>query len=117
GAGLAIVALSAAVGWSGITVWHFWIALTLLGLGWNLSFVGATALVTQCHLPSERNKVQALNDFFVFGSMAVGSFSSGQLLAEYGWEAVNEVVVPLVAVAGALLLWQAWSRRRAVAAP
>lgn len=116
GFGLLLLAASAAVGWSGITVAHFWTALILLGLGWNFSFVGATALVTECHRANERNKVQAVNDFLVFGSMAVGSFASGKLLANYGWGTVNEVVLPLVAVAGALLVWQAFSRRRAEAA-
>ncbi len=48
-------------------------------------------MVTQCHRPNERNKVQAFNDFLVFGSMAIGSFSSGKLLANFGWDAVNEV--------------------------
>jgi MFS family permease len=116
GAGLALLAAAGVVGWSGITVAHFWTALILLGFGWNFAFVGATALVTVCHRPNERNKVQAVNDFLVFGSMAVGSFSSGKLLANYGWPAVNEVVVPLVAVAGALLLWQALSPRASAAA-
>ena len=49
--------------------------------GWNFGFIGATTMVTQCHRPNERNRVQAFNDFLVFGSMAIGSFSSGKLLA------------------------------------
>jgi len=73
-------------------------------IGWNLAFVGGTAQVTQCHRPNERNKVQAVNDFLVFGAMAIGSFSSGQLLASYGWTMVAEVVLPVVAAAGALLV-------------
>ncbi len=104
GCGLAIIALGALIALSGITVWHFWIALILLGVGWNFAFVGATALVTQCHRPSERNKVQAVNDFLVFGSMAIGSFSSGKLLASYGWDMVAEVVLPVVVAAGVLLI-------------
>jgi len=64
------------VGLSGVTVAHFWAALILLGLGWNLSFVGATTMVCDCHRPEERNKVQAFNDFLIFGSMAIGSFFS-----------------------------------------
>ena len=104
GIGLSLIALGAAVALAGITVWHFWIALILLGVGWNFAFIGATALVTQCHRPSERNKVQAVNDFLVFGSMAIGSFSSGRLLASYGWSMVAEVVLPAVGVAGILLI-------------
>jgi len=104
GCGLAIIALGALVALAGISVAHFWTALILLGVGWNFAFVGATALVTQCHRLNERNKVQAVNDFLVFGSMALGSFSSGHLLAIYGWSRVAEVVLPVVAVAGMLLL-------------
>jgi len=104
GCGLAIIALGALIALAGITLWHFWSALILLGVGWNLAFVGGTALVTQCHRPNERNKVQAVNDFLVFGSMAIGSFSSGHLLASYGWNMVAEVVLPVVVAAGVLLI-------------
>jgi MFS family permease len=104
GCGLAIIALGAVVALSGVALWNFWTALVLLGVGWNLAFVGGTALVTQCHRPNERNKVQAVNDFLVFGSMAIGSFSSGQLLASYGWNMVAEVVFPVVVAAGVLLI-------------
>jgi MFS family permease len=104
GCGLAIIALGALIALSGVALWNFWTALVLLGVGWNLAFVGGTALVTQCHRPNERNKVQAVNDFLVFGSMAIGSFSSGQLLASYGWSMVAEVVFPVVVAAGVLLI-------------
>jgi MFS family permease len=104
-AGLIILALSAVVGLAGITVAHFWTALILLGIGWNLSFVGATTMVVDCHRPEERNKVQAFNDFLIFGTMAGGSFVSGSMLAHYGWYLVNIVMFPVVAVAGVMLLW------------
>ena len=109
--GLSLIVASAVVGLSGTTIWHFWTALVLLGVGWNFGFVGATTMVTACHRPNERNKVQAFNDFLVFGTMAIGSFSSGKLLADFGWSAVNGVVLPVVLAAGALLLWN-WSRGR-----
>jgi cyanate permease len=103
--GLGTLLLAAVVGIVGITVAHFWTDLILLGLGWNFSFIGATTMVTRCHRPHERNKVQAFNDFLVFGTMAVSSFSSGQLLARFGWATVNEVVFPAVLIAGGLLAW------------
>jgi MFS family permease len=107
GLGLAIIIVASIIGIAGISIWHFWIGLALLGVGWNFAFIGATTMVTQCHRPNERNKVQAFNDFLVFGSMAIGSFSSGQLLVNFGWSTVNEVVFPVVLAAGALLLWGA----------
>jgi predicted MFS family arabinose efflux permease len=69
--------------------------------------------VIETHRPQERNKVQAFNDFLVFGTMAIGSFSSGQLLAHYGWSVVNSVVFPPVAIALVCLALASLSRRRA----
>ena len=113
GIGLGLIALTAVVGLAGITVAHFWSALVLLGVGWNLAFIGATTMVTQCHRPHERNKVQAFNDFLIFGSMAVASFSSGQLLEYLGWQAINEVIFPTILLAGAMLVWLALRKRAA----
>lgn len=115
GLGLALIIVAAGIGIAGISLWHFWIGLALLGVGWNFAFVGATTMVTACHRANERNKVQAFNDFLVFGSMAIGSFSSGQLLASFGWSTVNEVVFPVVLAAAALLAWAALRRRAQVA--
>src|ERR1700761_2495655 len=111
-AGLLLEALAASVGLSGITALHFWATLIVLGIGWNFGFVGASALVLETHRPEERNKVQAFNDFLVFGMMAVGSFSSGQLLANYGWSAVNLVVYPPVAFGLAVLAVASFARWR-----
>src|ERR1700716_1830162 len=110
--GLLLEASAATIGLSGITALHFWATLIVLGLGWNLGFVGASALVLETHRPQERNKVQAFNDFLVFGTMAVGSFSSGQLLANYGWSAVNLVVFPPVLLGLIVLTLASFARRR-----
>ena len=115
GLGLALIILAAMIGIAGISLWHFWIGLALLGVGWNFAFIGATTMVTACHRQNERNKVQAFNDFLVFGSMAIGSFASGQLLASFGWTMVNEVVFPVVLAAAALLLWGALRSRTRIA--
>lgn len=86
--GLMLIGLSAAVGLGGIDIMHFWWSLILLGVGWNFGFLGASALVLECHRPEEKTRVQSLNDFIVFGLMAIGSFSSGGLLSAYGWNTV-----------------------------
>src|SRR5690606_15527659 len=103
--GLILTGLSAAVGLAGIDVAHFWASLTLLGIGWNFGFLGASALVLECHTPQEKNRVQSLNDFIVFGLMAIGSFSSGGLLSAYGWDTVLWVsFVPLALALIALVI-------------
>lgn len=103
-AGLVMIAFAAMVGLAGTDVPHFWTALVLVGIGWNLGFIGATSLVTQCYRPEERTKVQAANDFLVFGSVAIASLSSGKLLSVGGWAAVNWLVLPTVAVVATLLV-------------
>jgi MFS family permease len=111
GFGLLLLIVAAGIGIAGITLWHFWIGLALLGVGWNFAFIGATTMVTQCYRPNERNRVQAFNDFLIFGSMAIGSFSSGKLLANFGWDVVNEVTIPFVLAACVLLFAWAWRQR------
>jgi MFS family permease len=113
-AGLVLIAAAAMVGLSGLSVAHFWISLVLLGVGWNFGFIGATALVTDCYRPEERAKVQAANDFLVFGSVALASFSSGKLLNLGGWDTLNWLVFPPVILALALLAWQGRGRAAAV---
>lgn len=103
--GLALIGISAGVGLFGIDIAHFWLTLILLGVGWNFGFVGASALVLECHRPEEKTKVQSLNDFLVFGTMAVGSFLSGSLLASHGWDTVLAVsFAPLALAVVALAL-------------
>ncbi|MBL7250087.1 MFS transporter [Alloalcanivorax marinus] len=112
--GLVLTGVSAAVGLMGVEVLHFWWMLVLLGLGWNFGFLGASAMVLECHRPEEKTRVQSLNDFIVFGLMALGSFSSGGLLSAYGWERVLWVsFLPLTLAALALLV----ALRRRAAAP
>jgi MFS family permease len=110
-AGLTLIIAAAVVGFMGVALWNFWISLTLLGVGWNFGFISATTLVTECCGPRERNKVQAFNDFVIFGSMAIASFASGALLTRYGWTAVTEVVFPVIIAAAALLAWGTFARR------
>lgn len=111
-AGLLLMGMSAAAGLTGIDVPHFWISLILLGVGWNFGFIGASALVLECHRPEENTRVQSLNDFIVFGTMAAGSFASGGLLAAYDWDVVLWVsFAPVVLAMVVLAVSGAHSKR------
>lgn len=101
--GLCLLAGAGIAGVLGIAPGNFYGGLILLGVGWNFGFVGASAMVLETHRPEERTRVQSFNDFLVFGTMAVGSFSSGGLLAALGWAAVNWVVFPPVILALSVL--------------
>lgn len=113
--GLVLIAASGLLALAGLELLHFWGSLILLGVGWNFGFIGATAMVTDTYTPAERAKVQALNDFLVFGTVAVASFGSGRLLNTSGWETINTLMLPLIAVVLVMLGWQTLHRRRATA--
>ena len=111
--GMALLAACGVVALSGIDLANFWIALILLGLGWNFGFIGATAMLTETYRPEERGRVQGLNDFLVFGTVAVSSFASGSLFTSVGWHVINFLVFPVVAVCLLGLATAAILRRRA----
>ncbi|MDX1717516.1 MAG: MFS transporter, partial [Anderseniella sp.] len=104
-AGMALLAMAGAFGLAGIDYANFAIGLVLLGIGWNFGYIGGTALVTECYRPSEKNKVQAVNDFCVFATVATASLTSGKLLAAIGWSAVNVAVFPMVGLCLAAMGW------------
>ena len=87
------------------TLLAFWGALILLGVGWNFGFIGATAMLTETYRPEEKNRVQAVNDFIVFGFVATASLSSGGVLNAFGWETINLIVFPVIATALAVLFF------------
>jgi MFS family permease len=110
--GLALLAGCAAIALAGIDVLNFWLALILLGVGWNFGFIGATAMLTETYRPEERSRVQGFNDFVLFGFVAVASFSSGALFSSVGWNAINVLVFPVVAVCAVALAVVLLSGRR-----
>ena len=118
-AGLFILACAGAVALQGVNVENFFLALILLGVGWNFGFIGATTMLASAHNPEEKGIVQGMNDFFVFGGVTVASLSSGGLMncsggsPVEGWTAVNIAMVPFLTLAGGALIWLAMQQRRA----
>ncbi|WP_171228272.1 MFS transporter [Ruegeria sp. HKCCA4008] len=109
--GLAILAASGVVALQGVELGNFFVALVLLGIGWNFGFIGATTMLAASHEPQERGRMQGLNDLLVFGGVTLASLASGGLMncsggsAIEGWNAVNLAMIPLLTLAGGALLW------------
>lgn len=95
-AGVVLLGLCVGINFTGTTVIHFWSSLIFLGLGWNFLFVGATTQLTETYSPNEKAKAQALNDFIVFGTVTLTSFSSGAVQNILGWETINMAVIPFL---------------------
>ncbi len=102
-AGLAILMLCALVAHAGIALWNFWGALILLGLGWNLGFIGSTAIVAASYRPHEADKVQGFHDIILFAAVALASFGSGKVFTAYGWDMLSAAVWPVTTVCFVLL--------------
>jgi MFS family permease len=109
GAGLMAVCVAIAV--SGVDIMHFWAALVLLGLGWNFMYLGATTLLTETHTPAERGKVQGVNDMSISFTMVLSSLSVGALFTYEGWQSMNMLALPFVALAASGIVWLAFARR------
>lgn len=109
--GLLVIACACVLYLAGSGIAYFWAGFVLLGVGWNFGFIGATSLVTECYTPSERTKVQALNDTLVFGTTACASLLSGQVFYYYGWEKLNMLAFPIIAVALLLLAGQFFDKK------
>ena len=92
--GFVLMMACVVVGWGNPELMHYFGSMVLLGIGWNFLFLGGTTLLTQSYRVSERFKVQALNDFMVFGWQAVGSLGAGVLLAVLGWNGVMAFSIP-----------------------
>jgi len=110
--GMGLLTLSAITGLAGVAFSNFAVGLILLGLGWNFGYVGGTTMVTECYFPAEKNKVQAVNDFAVFTTVALASIISGKLIEGIGWSAVNWAMFPLIALCLIGLAWITLINRR-----
>lgn len=103
--GALISGLSIAVNLSGDSLMHLRVAMALVGLGWNFMFTGGTTLLLQTYSPAEKAKVQGVNDFFVFGTVAICSLLAGGTYQTVGWAAVNLAAVPLLVFVVVAVIW------------
>jgi hypothetical protein len=108
--GALLMASCVVVAVSGIAIWQFWVALVLLGVGWNFMYTGGTTLLTETYAPAEKAKTQGLNDAIVFMVMVISSFSSGALVSAAGWERMNLGALPFIAIVAGATLWLTWMR-------
>ena len=103
--GCTLMLLCIVVALNGVEIPHFLVALTLLGVGWNFTYTGATTLLTLAYRPAEKMRVQGFNDMIVFVTMITSSASSGVLLNSNGWALLNYLSVPFVLVVVLAILW------------
>ena len=116
-AGVLVMACGAGIALNGVTFGHFVAALVLIGAGWNFMYTGGTTLLTEAYTPAERARTQGANDFIVFSTMALSSFSSGALVSAAGWDVMNWAALPFLTLVAVVVVWYARVRSRLVASP
>jgi predicted MFS family arabinose efflux permease len=104
-AGACLLVSCVCINLAGTSFLNFFFALALVGVGWNFLFVGATTLLTDCCTPAEKAKTQGFNEFIVFGTIAVGTLTSGTVQHSFGWSGVNYVVLPMIVLVFAVTIW------------
>lgn len=90
------------------------LALFGLGLGWNLSYVAGSALLTDRLAPAEKARVQGLNDLLMSLVAAAAAFGAGLAFAGVGYAGMG---IGGAALAAGLLALLGWTSRRGAAAP
>lgn len=113
-AGVVILASEVLLSWSGTGFASYASALILLGVGWNFLYIGGTTLLTTTYTPAEKSRAQATNDMTIFAVGLASSFGAGGLLSAFGWQTLNGLMLPWLALAAMAIFWLGVSRRAAV---
>jgi MFS family permease len=94
-------------------------ALFLNGVGWNMAFVAASALLTDALSPAERASIQGFADLAMGLMGALGSTAGGMILGVWGFAILNAVGAALVLgpLAATLLRRSALASRTASEGP
>ncbi|MEM8555194.1 MAG: MFS transporter [Pseudomonadota bacterium] len=93
--GLALIVLSAIVAWSGLELLNFYVALILLGVGWNFAFVSGTEMLQASVSDADRAALQGANETILAIASATASLLSGALYAGIGWVGLAVFSIPL----------------------
>jgi MFS family permease len=104
-AGLILEGACIVIALSGIEIMNFWLAMFLLGIGWNFTFTASNSLMTTAYTPAERGKAQGMMNQIIYTVVAIGSLSSGAFVHFFGWNWVNVAAMPLLVVAAGVIFW------------
>jgi hypothetical protein len=114
--GIAINVVGLGFGLTDTTLVNYWVALLLVGLGWNFMFVAGTTLLAS--IPAaERAGAEATSNFLMSSSFALATPISAVIMVHFGWRAVCTFAVALLLIAFCTTLsYSVFQRRVTIAA-
>ncbi|MEV6977514.1 MFS transporter [Kitasatospora sp. NPDC093806] len=80
------------------------LALTLVGVSWSFLYISGSSLIALSYQPKDRARTQAFGEALIMGSSAIGGLSAASLLDNFGWSTLNVIMLPLLAVCGAVTI-------------
>jgi len=80
------------------------VAMFLLGFGWNLGFVAGSAMLAAGLELAERTRLEGATDSLIWSSAAVASLGSGLVMTFAGFAALGVLAMGLIAIPTLLLL-------------
>jgi len=110
--GCVMYGLVVMVALSGQETMHYWWAMVLLGIGWNFLYTSGTLLLPESYQAHERFKVQAMNDFLIFGVQALASLSAGFILFSQGWNLLISFSIPIILIIFFISVWYFFISKR-----
>lgn len=108
-AGILMLLLSSAINISAHDYLTLTVSLIVLGLGWNFTYVGGSALLTLgLEGTADALQIQGLNDLGISVMATAGAFAPALLLALLGWDGTNvlSIVISLILLAFTALVFR-----------
>jgi MFS family permease len=112
--GAVLISACATIALIGTSVAHFVVALTLLGIGWALLFIGGSTLLTRQYQDHEKGLAQGVHDALMFAAMVLSSLLAGRAVTLTGWIELQWLALALMLTLAVLLLVLGPRSRRAL---
>ena len=116
-AGLLAYIVAMATALAGDQFIHYFVALFLLGLGWNFLYVGGSTLVASVATAEERGRVQGVADLATTSLVAMASLTAGGLHSQFGWDVLILAGCVPIAILACGLGWLGLHQRRIALSP
>ena len=116
-AGLLAYIVAMATALAGDQFIHYFVALFLLGLGWNFLYIGGSTLVASVATAEERGRVQGVADLATTSLVAMASLTAGGLHSQFGWDVLILAGCVPVAILACGLGWLGVHQRRIAVSP
>ncbi|CAF3455147.1 unnamed protein product [Rotaria sp. Silwood1] len=88
----------------GFEIIYFDMGLIVVGIGWNLGYVGSSILFTKSYSPEEKTKTHSLYEAILMFSISISFFSSAFAEQFLGWKTLTGMLIRIYLAAAVLIV-------------